>query len=76
MILPNTWRVSIRFSAVSTSLIGTSVSITGSMPSAILSRLSAMFFIGGAERSEDAVLLLEQLHQVDRRGQGPRSNRR
>src|SRR3984957_16407033 len=43
MILPNTCRLSMRLSAVATSSIGTSVSITGSMPSAILSRLSATF---------------------------------
>src|SRR5580692_5977879 len=43
MILPNTCRLSMRLSAAATSSIGTSVSITGSMPSAILSRLSATF---------------------------------
>ena len=41
-ILPNTCRLSMRFSAVATSSIGTSVSITGCMPPAILSRLSAI----------------------------------
>src|SRR5450631_567673 len=44
-ILPNTCRLSMRFSAVATSSIGASVSITGCMPAAILSRLSAILRI-------------------------------
>src|SRR6202008_4240536 len=40
MILPNTWRLSSRASPRSNSASGTSVSITGTRPDAILARLS------------------------------------
>ena len=54
-----------RLSAVATSSIGTSVSMTGSMPSGHLVEALGDVAHGSAERSEDAVLLLEQLHQID-----------
>ena len=45
MIFPNTWRLSSRASPLSKSASGTSVSITGRSPDAILARLSRMLRI-------------------------------
>ena len=68
MTLPNTCRLSSRARPRSKSASATSVSMIGAMPAAIFDRLSRMLRIEAAERAEDLVLLLEQLHQIDRHG--------
>ena len=70
MILPNTCRLSSRASPRSKSASATSVSITGNRPVRHLGEAFADVAHRGAERADDAILLLEQLHQVDG-GDGP-----